>query len=131
MGNHCNICSFNCFGKEGYDGSCCHLEDRDYIMGPIDDSEKFLERLSQKIGRKVEFKEMFYDFEEGSKKFPDKPVFQDPTNFPAFRVDEEKKRLPCVNYNSALRSCSVYEIRPNTCRDNYCDYLSRHLVMNS
>jgi len=131
MGNHCNICSFNCFGRENYDGSCCHIEDRNYVMGPIHDYEDFLEKISNKIGRKVEFKEMFYDFEEGSQKYPDRPIYQDPSVYPAFRVDEEKKRLPCVNYNSALRSCSVYDIRPQTCRDFFCDHLTRELIMNS
>lgn len=130
MESHCNICSFNCFGYDGYDGSCCHLENRNYIIGPVKDSKEFLSKLSNKIGRKVEFREMFYEFEEGSKKFPDKSVFQDPANFPAFRVDEEKQRLPCVNYNSALRSCGVYEIRPNTCANYFCDHLSKHLDKN-
>jgi Fe-S-cluster containining protein len=131
MGNHCNICSFNCWGRKDYDGSCCHLEDRDFIIGRIDDWKEFLVRLSNKIGRTVEFKEVFYDFEEGSKKFPNKPSFQDPRNFPCFRVDEEKKRLPCVNYNSAIRACGVYDIRPNTCRDYFCDHLTREIMMNS
>ncbi len=65
MGNHCNICSFNCWGREGYDASCCTLEDRNWIIGPHTDSEAFLGRLSDRIGRKVEFQEVFYDYEEG------------------------------------------------------------------
>ena len=76
MGNHCNICSFNCWGRKGYDASCCTLEDRNWIIGPHTDTEAFLGRLSERIGRKVEFQEVFYDYEEGHKKFPDKEVWQ-------------------------------------------------------
>lgn len=129
MGTHCNICSFKCFGIDDYDGSCCHLEDRNWIMGPIEDSEKFLYNLSNKLGRKVKFDEVFYNFEEGSKLFPDKPVWQEKGNYPAFKVDLEKQRKPCVMYNSATRSCSVYEIRPNTCRYYLCDFLERELIL--
>jgi Fe-S-cluster containining protein len=131
MENHCNICSFNCWGREGHDASCCTLEDRNWIIGPHKDTEAFLGRLSEKIGRKVKFQEVFYDYEEGHKKFPDKEVWQSTDNYPALRVDEENKRLPCVNYNIATRSCMVYDIRPQICKDYVCDYLSSHLVMNN
>ena len=62
MGTHCDICSFKCWGQEGYDGSCCQVEDRDYIIGPHDDVEPFLDRLSERFGRKVEFNEIFYTY---------------------------------------------------------------------
>jgi Fe-S-cluster containining protein len=127
MSYHGNICSFKCFGHDNYDGSCCHLEDRNWIIGPIEDYEKFLENLSNKIGRKVEFEEVFFSYEEGSKLFPEREVFQNPENFPSFRVDMEKPRKPCVMYNSATKSCSVYDIRPHTCRSYACDYLKEKL----
>ena len=131
MGNHCNICSFNCWGREDYDGSCCTLEDRNWIIGPHTDAPAFLDRLSDRIGRKIEFKEMFYDYEEGHKKFPDKEVWQNPEHYPALRGDEANKRLPCVNYNIATRTCMVYDIRPQICRDFVCDYLEQKLSENS
>lgn len=129
MGTHCDICSFKCWGREGYDGSCCHVEDRDWIIGPHDDVEPFLQRLSDKFGRKVEFDEVFYTYEEGSALFPDKKCWQDPNSYPALRIDLEKERKPCMFYNSTLKSCSVYGIRPNTCRNYHCDYLYRELLM--
>jgi len=125
MSSHCDTCSFKCYGIDGYDGSCCHVEGRDWIMGPINDWDVFLDDLSKKLGREVEFKEVFFNFEEGSKLFPDRSVWQLPGNFPAFKVDMEKIRKPCVMYNTATRSCSVYDIRPETCRNYYCDYLSK------
>lgn len=128
MGTHCDICSFKCWGREGYDGSCCHIEDRDFIIGPHDDSEQFLKRLSNKFDRKIEFQEVFYTFEEGSKLFPEKNSWQNPNSYPALKVDLEKTRKPCIFYNSTLKTCSVYEIRPNTCRTYHCEFLSQELM---
>jgi len=125
--NHLDICAFKCFGRDDYDGSCCMLEDRNYIMGAITDYEEFLKKLSDKLGRVVDFSEVFYSFEEGSKQFPNLSNWQDPNNFPAFKLDLEKKRKPCVMYNTATRSCSVYDIRPQTCRNYLCPYLKEKL----
>jgi len=126
MGSNCEICSFKCWGIDNYDGSCCTLENRDWIMGPILDSDKFLENLSSKIGRKVEFSEVFYTFKEGSSLFSDRQMWQDPNNFPAFRVELNSPRKPCVFYNQSIKSCMVYDIRPDTCRNYSCDYLKEN-----
>jgi Fe-S-cluster containining protein len=123
MGSNCQICSFKCWGIDNYDGSCCTLENRDWIMGPALDWDIFLEKLSSKIGRDIEFSEVFYTYEEGSKLFPDRPVWQNSNNFPAFKVDLNSPRKPCIFYNQSIRSCMVYEIRPETCRSYSCDYL--------
>jgi hypothetical protein len=71
MSKHANICSHNCYGRKDHDGSCCHLEDRDYIIGPHTDPEDFLERLSDRFSRKVKFEETLniipllpYEFEQ-------------------------------------------------------------------
>jgi Fe-S-cluster containining protein len=103
------------------------LEDRDYIMGAITDYEEFLQKLSDKLGRVVEFSEVFYSYEEGSKTFPHLKQWQNPEHFPAFKLDLEKKRKPCVMYNTATRSCSVYDIRPQTCRNYLCPFLKEKL----
>ena len=62
MGANCNICSNKCFGIPGYHGSCCSLEDRDYIIGPHPDSEEFIKNLSEKLGREIEHREVFVDY---------------------------------------------------------------------
>ena len=123
MGSNCQICSFKCWGIDNYDGSCCTLENRDWIMGPAEDWENFIKNLSAKIGRKVEFSEVFYTYEEGSRLFPDRPVWQDPSNFPAFKIDLNSPRKPCIFYNLSIKSCMVYDIRPETCRKYSCGYL--------
>lgn len=121
-----DTCSSNCLGVSGNCGSCCH-SDRNWILGPIEDYKKFLDDLSDKVGRKVEFSEVFYDFKEGSRVFPHYESWQNPDHYPAFRVDVEKAKKPCVMYNSAIKSCSVYEIRPETCRNYFCDFLKNLL----
>lgn len=126
MGSNCQICSFKCWGIDNYDGSCCTLENRDWIMGPSPDWKDFLINLSNRIGRKIDFSEVFYSYEEGSKLFPDRQMWQNPDNFPAFRVDLNSPRKPCIFYNQSIRSCTVYEIRPETCRNYSCDYLKQN-----
>jgi len=64
MSSHCDICAFNCYGQKGNYASCCSVEERNWIMGPILDYEKVLKDLSLKYGREVTFKEVFYDFDE-------------------------------------------------------------------
>ncbi len=51
MGTNCNICSNKCYGVEGYHGSCCSIEERNYIIGPHHDTEEFIKNLSEKLGR--------------------------------------------------------------------------------
>ena len=132
MGNHCNICSFNCWGREGYDASCCTLEDRNWIIGPHTDAPNyFWTRLSDRVGRKVSvLRNLSTIMRKVTKSSLIKKFGKVLIHYPALRVDEENKRLPCVNYNIATRSCMVYDIRPQICRDFICDYLERELLMN-
>ena len=72
MSSICDICANKCFGIDGYDGSCCTIQGRDYIIGPIAETEEFLIRLNQKTGRNFQRKQIFIDYEEGKDLFPDK-----------------------------------------------------------
>jgi Fe-S-cluster containining protein len=123
MGTDCNICSNKCFGVPGYDGSCCTVEGRDYIIGPHYDAQEFISRLSNKLGREIEYRDVFIDYEEGSKLFPDKKAWQNPNSYPALRVDFFNFRLPCMFYNTKIKACTMYDIRPKTCQEYECDYL--------
>jgi len=99
-------------------------------MGPIKDSEKVLKNLSEKFGREIKFEEVFYDFEEGSKLFPTRPVWQKEGSYPAMKVDFSTNKKSCIFYNQTLKACSIYEIRPETCKNYFCDYLERELLMS-
>jgi len=129
MSSICEICSSRCFGIDGYDGSCCSLEGRDYIMGPIKDADEFIQRLNDKMGRKFQREDALVDFEEGRRLFPEKSVWQNPGNFPAMRIDTSKAKLPCVFYNTHAKFCSVHDVRPQTCQIYFCGYLKDEIGM--
>ncbi len=119
-------CSRNCCGEEGHHGGCCTIGDREFILGEIDDAERFLADLSEKFGREVKFHEVFVTYETGRKIFPNKASWQNKENYPALKVvDDPDSDYPCIFYDVSNQRCSVYEIRPQTCRDYYCDHLRR------
>ena len=124
MGLDCNICSNKCYGIPGHHGSCCTIEDRDFIIGPHSDAEEFVTKLSDKLGREIEYREVFVDYEEGKTLFPNKSTWQNPGSYPALRVDFYNPRLPCIFYNTKIKACTMYDIRPNTCEIYECDYLA-------
>jgi Fe-S-cluster containining protein len=126
MDSH-TICSKKCCGITLFHGGCCSIDDRDYIIGPIRDFDIFLEKLSLKIGRTITKEEVFIEYEEGKNLFPDKPVWQNKENYPAFRVDLNHSRKSCIFYNNTLKYCSVYNIRPETCVNFVCEYLKNNL----
>ena len=126
MGTNCNICSNKCYGVEGYHGSCCSIEERNYIIGPHHDTEEFIKTLSEKLGREVIKEDVFINYEEGSRLFPNKSSWQNPDSYPAFRVDFYNPKLPCIFYNTKLKFCTIYDVRPKTCRDYECEYLSNN-----
>lgn len=122
--NHTDHCRENCLGFKNNHGGCCTIDNRDYIIGPIHDNHEFLDRVRKKFpGIKIEWRDLFLDFEEGSKLFPDRSMYQNPAAYPALRPEINHKRLPCIFYNSILKCCSVYDIRPDTCKKFYCPYL--------
>ena len=124
MGTDCNVCSNKCWGIEGYDGSCCTVEDRDWIIGPHYDSYEFIEKLSEKLGEKINYNDIFIEYEEGKELFPDKPSWQVKSAYPAFRVKLDHKKLPCMFYDTDEKQCTVYDIRPETCSSFECNYYS-------
>jgi Fe-S-cluster containining protein len=126
MGENCNICSNKCWGSPGYHGSCCSVEDRDYIIGPHHDTDEFILNLSKKFGREIEKEEVFIEYNEGKNLFPNKNSWQNETSYPAFRVDLFNPKLPCIFYNTKIKACSIYDVRPKTCREYECDYLKNN-----
>jgi Fe-S-cluster containining protein len=122
----CDICSKKCLGVDNQDGGCCSIQNRDFIIGPHTDSEIFLKNLSDKLNREIKFSEVFYDFEEGSKVFPNKKSWQYNTAYPALKIDFSHPKKNCIFYNTELKYCTIYEIRPKACRDYECNYLKNN-----
>lgn len=118
-----STCSTKCCGTTGYHGGCCTVENRDWIIGPIDDADAFVDRLSHFFNRQVLKSEVLIDHEEGSKLYPEKKSWQYEYSYPAMRIDTTSTRKQCVFYNVAIKACSIYNIRPKTCRVYACDFL--------
>jgi Fe-S-cluster containining protein len=126
MASNCNICSEKCMGFAANHGGCCTIADRDFIIGPHFDTDEFLDRLSEKFGRNFEFDDVFYSYEKGKNVLQSKSTWQNPDSFPALKVDFFNPKLPCIFYNTTIKACSIYDIRPQTCRDYECSYLTQN-----
>lgn len=123
MTKNCEICSNECCGVDGQHGSCCSIEDRDYIIGRIDDAEDFLIRLESRFGRKIKHEEVFIDYKEGRNTFPEKASWQKESHYPCMRLDLNHARKSCIFYNHVVKACSIYDIRPKTCEKFKCNFL--------
>jgi Fe-S-cluster containining protein len=93
-------------------------------MGANHDADEFIEKLSEKLGEKVNYNDIFIEYEEGKELFPDKPTWQLESSYPAFRVKLDNKKLPCIFYDTDEKQCTVYDIRPKTCSLYECNYYS-------
>lgn len=118
-------CMSVCYGVKGQAGICCTIGERDYIIGPMTDPDRFLKDLREKLGEPVKYKDVFIDYEEGSKMFPDKPMWQQKKNYPAMRVlPDADLGYPC-QFWSKEKLCMVHSIKPEVCRTYLCDYLQK------
>jgi len=121
-------CLRNCFGVRHNAAGCCKISDRDYIIGRIGDAQDFLDRLNEKSEVKYQFKDVFIEYKEGSKLFPDKVAWQKPDNYPALRPKMTEPDLPC-QFLTEKHECGVYDIRPQTCRKYQCEHLKKVLEL--
>lgn len=118
-----SICSDNCYGVNNNHGGCCTIDNRNYAIGPHSDTEEFVQRLRIKFNRNIQYSDVFMDFEEGSKLYPDNPSYQTKRLYPILRVVNEHPRKPCIFYNVNIRRCTVNDIKPHTCKIYKCEYL--------
>lgn len=117
-------CSRMCYGIKDQAGICCTIGERDYIIGPINDTQRFLADLSKKLGKEIQFEDVFMEYEEGSKMFPQKKCWQEPKNYPCMRVlPDESRGFPCQLLSLDMK-CTVHSIKPEVCRTYLCDYLT-------
>lgn len=108
-----DLCGTSCGGVEGAHGECCNVKGKDWVIGPIEDTEKVLKKFSD-----LTYDDIFMNFEEGSKRFPDSEGHQDPTAYPAMRIAQNGR---CIFYKN--KKCSIYDKRPSLCFSFYCAYL--------
>ena len=118
-------CTTNCLGHANNYASCCTVRGRDWIVGPYYETQGFLDRLSLRGGREWKYSEVFIDFEEGHKMFPEKPEWQNPLNYPAMRMygqwsPEEPPNSYSCQFLSERGECTVHDITPPLCRTFIC-----------
>lgn len=116
-------CGQRCMGVPGQKGGCCTLDERDWIIGPVRDVDAFLAGLSRTFGREVSRQEALIDYEEGRALFPDRPMWQVPSHYPAMRVLTDVPRHPCRYHDTSTGACTVHAVRPALCRDYQCAHL--------
>ena len=117
--NCSDICSNSCLGKQNHHGGCCNVTDSGFALGKVTDALEFLKRLNNGL----KYEDVFIDYEEGSKLFPDKKQFQNPSIYPVLRVDMNSERKFCIFYDQKNKLCSVYDIRPKVCQNYFCKHL--------
>ncbi len=123
---HC--CVRKCFGRTGQAAGCCKLDTRDYIIGPIQETDKLLEAWSEHLGRPIEYAEAFVDFEEGRRWFPERQNWQRRECYPALRVKLDEPEFPCV-FLGEDRLCRIHPVRSATCRNYHCEHLRQLLSL--
>ncbi len=116
-------CTRICYGIKGQAGICCTVGERDWIIGPITDADRFLKDVSKKYGREFKFDEIFYSYEEGHKLFPEKTTWQNPDHYPALRVVIDNESVYPCQFLTDEKKCGVQEIKPDICSAYLCDYL--------
>lgn len=118
-----NHCQKKCLGYDNNHGGCCTVSNRNFILGPVLNSDEFIEKLKIRFpGVEISFDDIFIKFEEGSRMCPDRLVWQNPNNYPCLRINNTKL-ASCIFYNESIKCCSIYNDRPKMCRDFMCDYL--------
>ena len=124
-----DFCRTKCCNIKGYDGSCCTVEDRNWIIGAIPDHMEVLERIrALNPGVEITWDDCFMTYEEGSNLFPDKPTWTNPNNYPCMRINMNSRRRGCVFYNDLLGFCQIYQARSVTCSNYKCEDLKEHLL---
>ena len=109
-----------CQGVEGNNGDCCHIRDKDWIIGKVSDDKELLARVQKEYDKNLTWNDLFIDYEEGSKMFPDKSDWQNKDLYPAMRVRPELEGSPCVFFDNG---CKIHEIKSDVCKNYKCQWL--------
>ena len=131
-------CLGNCCGVEGLRAGCCQLdpEDLEHVLGPVDeDWIKKTIKWFRKKGINVTRHDIVIDYEEGKligrAFFNDHAVFKSPDSYPILRIQANGLRFSCKFLNVHNGMCTIYEQRPNMCRDYLCSYVKANFLVKT
>lgn len=125
-------CVGTCCGVEGLKAACCQLDpdDIEHVLGPV--NEEWIQktiRWFKKKGINVTRHDIVIDYEEGKLigqahfRGPGSAVFQQPDSYPILRIQASGVRFACKFLNVSNGMCTIYEQRPDMCKDYYCGYV--------
>lgn len=131
-------CLGNCCGVEGLRAGCCQLDpdDIEHVLGPVDeDWIKKTIKWFRKKGINVTRHDIVIDYEEGKligqQFFHDHEVFKSPDSYPILRIQASGIRFACKFLNVHNGMCTIYEQRPNMCRDYYCGFVKANYLVRT
>jgi Fe-S-cluster containining protein len=131
-------CLGNCCGYEGLSAGCCQLdlEDLEHVLGSVDeeDIKKLLSHL-KKTQPGIKREDIVIDKEEGillgRQFFNDHPVFQHEDSYPMLRLQVFGSRFVCKFLSTKTFMCTVYNHRPQMCKDYYCEFLKKNYLLRT
>lgn len=131
-------CLGNCCGVEDLKAGCCQMDpdDMEHVLGPVDEPwiKKAIKWFRTK-GMNVTRHDIVIDFEEGKligrTFFHDHQVFKDPSSYPILRIQASGLRFACKFLNVHNGMCTIYENRPDMCRDYLCEYVKSNFLVKT
>lgn len=131
-------CLGKCCGVEGLRAACCQLdpEDLEHVLGPVDEEwiKKTIKWFKNK-GMNVTRHDIVIDYEEGKligqTWFNDHEIFKMPDTYPILRIQANGQRFACKFLNVHNGMCTIYEHRPNMCRDYLCAYVKANFLVKT
>jgi len=130
-------CLGNCCGVKDLRAGCCQLDvdegDMEHVLGPVDEDwiKKTIHWMKKK-GLNVTRHDLVIDYDEGKligqQFFHDHEVFKQKDTYPILRIQANGKRFACKFLNVHNGMCTIYEQRPNMCRDYLCEYVKSNFL---
>lgn len=131
-------CMSNCCGIPGVKNVCCQLDpdDLEHVLGPLD--EKWIKKTIKWFKKRdlnVTREDIVIDEEEGrligESFFGGHDVFKSSESYPFMRIQVHGPRFACKFLNVKNGLCTIYEIRPDMCRDYLCQFVKKNFLIRT
>ena len=130
-------CLENCCGVEGLKSACCILDtvDLEHVLGPVDEKwiKKIIKYFKSKGFKNITRHDVVIDYEEGKiigdTFFNGNKIFHERTSYPILRIQAVGPRFACKFLNYRTGKCIIYHIRPDMCKNYYCQYVKCNFLV--
>lgn len=133
-----NTCLGNCCNVPGLSAGCCQLDpdDLEHVLGPVD--EEWIKRTIRWMKHRhinVTRHDLVIDYEEGlligQQFFHDHEVFKRKDTYPILRIQASGIRFACKFLNVQTGKCTIYQQRPDMCKNYYCSYIKSNFLVKT